>query len=294
MSISKLRAFHLVASAGGFTQAARQASVSQSGLSGQVRELEAASGLHLFDRKPRGAVLSENGRELFAITTRLFEAEAEAQRFLRRAPRDGEAGHLRVAGDGPIVPLAILQALKRSRPQLTFSLVIDNSDRVVEQVQNFRADVGVTATRPDTDQLHGVYLMSMKIGLCVSRSHPLAGRRIAMRDLAGLALVLRERGSRTRAVLEANLAEHGVETGPVLEISTRDGIREAVAGGLGCGVVADREFGHDSRLAFVPIVDARIGIDEYAITLAERRNQPLVRAFFDGARSWRSEPPEMA
>ncbi|ACA16188.1 transcriptional regulator, LysR family [Methylobacterium sp. 4-46] len=293
MSISKLRAFHLVAMAGGFTQAARQASVSQSSLSGQVRDLEAASGVHLFDRKPRGAELSEKGRGLFAITTRLFEAEAEAQRFLRRAPPDGEAGHLRVAGDGPVLPLGILRTLQQQRPRLTFSLVIDNSDRVIEQVQNFRADVGVTASRPDTDQIHATYLMSMRVGLCVARGHRLAGRRVAMRDLAGLALVLRERGSRTRAVLEANLAEHGVVPGPILEISTRDGVREAVAGGLGCGVVADREFGHDSRLAYVPITDARLAIDEYAIAPAERRNQPLVRAFLDGAQRWSRALPEM-
>nr|WP_252193041.1 LysR substrate-binding domain-containing protein [Rhizobium sp. CSW-27] len=107
-----------------------------------------------------------------------------------------------------------------------------------------------------------------------------------MKELTGLNFVMRERGSLTREVFEKNVADHGITLGPVMEISTREGIREAVSAGFGLSVVADREIGHDSRLAFVPITDATHAIREYAICLTERRNLPLIRDFFSHAAVW--------
>ncbi|AAK89028.2 LysR family transcriptional regulator [Agrobacterium tumefaciens] len=284
MSITQLKAFHIVAQSGGFSQAARDMAISQSTLSAHVRDLEAIGGVNLLERKPRGVSLSPQGQRLFEITARLFQAENEATAFLR-----GEAGaaggHLRVAADGPILPLPILSRLKAERPQLTFSLSVDNSARVVEQIIDYRADVAITARAPDDDpRLYGVKFLSMRLGLCVPISHPLAQRDSAfVAELEDMSFVMRERGSRTREIFEKNLADHGISIQPVIEISSREGVREAIANGVGCGVVADLEFGHDARLAFVPLCDANELIDEYAICLAERRHLPLLRRFIEEA-----------
>lgn len=283
MSITQLKAFHIVALSGGFSQAARDMAISQSTLSQHVRELEADCGQNLLDRKARGVSLSAHGERLFEITSRLFQAEKEANAFLR-----GEAGvnggHLRVAADGPILALPILSRLKVDRPKLTFSLAVDNSARVIDQIIDYRADVAITAQIPDDPRLHGVHFLSMRLGLCVPSSHPLAARDgVTMKDVEGLSFVMRERGSRTREIFEKNLADHGISIHQLVEISSREGVREAIANGVGFGVVADLEFGHDARLSFVPIDDAEEVIDEYAICLAERRHLPLVRGFIEEA-----------
>ncbi len=283
MSITQLKAFHIVAQSGGFSQAARDMAISQSTLSQHVRDLEALCGQNLLDRKARGVSLSAHGERLFEITSRLFQAEKEANAFLR-----GEAGttggHLRVAADGPILALPILSRLKIDRPKLTFSLAVDNSARVIDQIIDYRADVAITAQIPDDPRLHGVRFLSMRLGLCVPASHPLASRDgVTMKELEGLSFVMRERGSRTREIFEKNLADHSISIHQIVEISSREGVREAIANGVGCGVVADLEFGHDIRLSFVPIDDAREIIDEYAICLAERRHLPLIRGFLDEA-----------
>lgn len=285
MSIAQLRAFNAVARFGGFSQAARETAVSQSTLSGQVRSLEASCGVNLFERNPRGVKLSPDGEALFAITSKLFEAEAEARTFLRRPRETDKAGHIRVAADGPILPLPILLSMREQRPHLTFSLTIDNSERVAEQILGYHADVGITAQQPGDVRLHGEYLLSLPIGLCVPRDHAFAQRsQVLLKDLAGLPFILRERGSRTRSIFERNLAVVGVRIGPVIEIASREGGREAIANGLGFGVVGDREFGVDPRLAFVPIADAQAVIDEYVICLAERRHLPLIGSFITAAR----------
>ncbi|WP_280171190.1 LysR substrate-binding domain-containing protein [Agrobacterium pusense] len=283
MSTTQLKAFHIVAQSGGFSQAARDMAISQSTLSAHVRELEAISGVNLLERKPRGVSLSPQGERLFEITARLFQAENEAKAFLR-GDTASAGGHLRVAADGPVLPLPILSRLKAERPQLTFSLSVDNSARVMEQIIDYRADVAITARAPDDPRLYGVKFLSMRLGLCVPVFHPLAAREsVFVAELEGLSFVMRERGSRTREIFEKNLADHGISIQPVIEISSREGVREAIANGVGCGVVADLEFGHDARLSFVPLCDATELIDEYAICLAERRHLPLVRRFIEEA-----------
>ncbi|MBS7542960.1 LysR family transcriptional regulator [Ancylobacter oerskovii] len=279
MSITQLRAFHHVAAAGGYSQAARETAISQSNLSNQVRQLEAASGLSLFERGPRGVTLTDDGARLYQVTSRLFATLAEAAAILKSRKIDG--GQLRVAADGVVHSLPILRALRRRRPNLVFSLQVHNSDNVIEQLLQFRADVGITAELPKDERLRVQPLASMKLGLMVPVEHHWAGQgSLAMRDLAGVNFVLRERGSRTRAVFEQNLAESGAGLGSVLEVSTREGVREAVAAGFGLGVIADLEFGYDTRLRFVPIRDAAVTIDEYVVCMEERRRLPLIDDFF--------------
>lgn len=279
MSIKQLRAFHYVALAGGFSQAARELATSQSTLSGQVGQLEASTGVSLFERKPRGAVVTSEGQALLELTTRLFAAETEVRDFLRdEGGRSG--GYLRVAADGPVLPLPILASLRAARPRLRISLSIDNSDRVIDALVNYRADVGITARYPIDTRLHAQKYLTMNLGLCVPADHELATRSaVTMKELTGQPFILREKGSLTREVFEKNVHQHGVKLGAVMEISTREGGREAVATGFGIGVVADLEFGHDARLRFIPISDARHTISEYAVCLAERKHLPLVREF---------------
>jgi aminoethylphosphonate catabolism LysR family transcriptional regulator len=273
-----LKAFHLVATAGGYSQAAREMAVSQPTLSSHVRQLEASSGVSLFERTPRGVMLTADGEALYDITKRLFANLGEAEDFLR-AQRSG-SGVLRVSADGANLSLPILAKLRERRPDLTFKLVVQNSDRVVDNILQQQADVGISAKAPQYEHLYVRPLVRLRIGVFVLKSHPWARRRdIAMSDLMGCAVVLREQGSRTRAVFEENLARHRIRLGQVLEVSDRDGVREAVANGFGVGAVVDMEFGFDSRLHYLPIRDATVMAEENVICLDERRRQPMIADF---------------
>lgn len=277
-SVTQLRAFHMVAMAGGYSQAARESATSQSNLSNQVRQLEASSGRALFERRPQGVTLTADGEVLYEATTRLFSSVSEIDTILQQPKAEG--GSLRAASDGIVHLLPILSALRRRRPSLVFSILLYSADGVIEQIAQYRADVGISARLPEDDRFYTLPLVSMNIGVFVPNEHPWARRSdIAMKDLQGCDFVLRAKGSRTRAVFEQNLKMHGVTLGGVMEVSTLEGVRETVAAGFGLGVVADREFWHDTRLHFLPLRDARLTVDEYVICLEEKRRLPLVADF---------------
>src|SRR5262245_6707789 len=283
MSIThaQLRAFHAVASEASFTRAAEALHVTQPTLSAQVKSLEETYGVLLFDRRGRRTEPTELGRQLLAVTRRYFGLETEAEQLLA-ATRALRGGRLRVGADAPQHVMAALSAFQRKYPGVQLSLSIGNSDEVLQQLLEHRSDVAIIADLEHDPRLFARPVRRDHVIAFVERSHPWAERgAIRLADLAGQRVVLREIGSTTRRAFEAAAAGAAIPIGDVLEIGSREGVREAVAAGLGVGIVSAHEFGHDERLCALAIADVSIEMLEYVACLADRRDLRMVRAFLD-------------
>jgi aminoethylphosphonate catabolism LysR family transcriptional regulator len=276
---SQLRAFHAVASEGSFTRAAAALHVTQPTLSAQVKSLEAAYGALLFDRRGRRIEPTELGRQLLTVTRRYFSLESEAEQLLA-ATRGLRGGHLRVGADAPQHVMAALSTFQRAYPGVRLSLSIGNSDEVLHQLLEHRTDVAIIADLAPDPRLHARPLRRDHLIAFVERHHPWAMRgRVASAELARQRVILREIGSTTRRAFEAAMARRRLQVADVLEIGSREGVREAVAAGLGVGIVSAFEFGHDERLRALEIAGDPIETVEYVACLADRRELRLVRAF---------------
>jgi aminoethylphosphonate catabolism LysR family transcriptional regulator len=282
--MTQLRAFHLVADAGSFSLAARTAGLSQPTLSAQVRALEASYAVDLFDRRGRGVRMTPTGQSLFALTTRLIAAEEEA-RALLTGGRTLTRGHLRVSADSAYHVMPILAELKRLHSGLTFALKIDNSANVLDHLTEHGADVAVMAKMTSDPRIYSMKLREDRLIVFVKQGHAWARRRrIRISELIGKDIVVRERGSITREVFEERLAQASVTAASLIEVQTREAVREAVAAGFGVGVVFDSEFGTDARFHRIEVGDSDLSVGEYVICLQERRRLPVVRAFLNAAR----------
>lgn len=283
MSISRtgLSAFHAVAQAESFTKAARAQNVSQPTLSAQVRALEDTYGVRLFDRIGRQVRLTPLGQSLFVITSRMFGAEEEAQALLD-GTRTLMRGHLRIAADSATLVMPALARLRQRAVGMTFSISIGNSTEVVDRIMSFEADVAITARLNSDPKLYSIRLRSDRLVAFVAREHPLAVHAsIPIEAFAGQDLVLRERGSITREVFESRLSELGVKPASLLEVQSREAVREAVAAGFGIGVVFDAEYREDALLRRLAITGTDFDVAEFVACRAERRRLPLVRTFFE-------------
>ena len=278
---AQLRAFHAVASEASFTRAAEALHVTQPTLSAQVKSLEESYGVLLFDRGGRRTEPTELGRQLLAVTRRYFGLETEAEQLLA-ATRGLRGGHLRVAADAPQHVMAALSAFQRRYPGVRLSLSIGNSDEVLHQLLDHRSDLAIIADLEEDPRLFMRPLRRDHLIAFVERSHAWARRdAIGLEELLAQRLILREIGSTTRRAFEAAVIRSGRAIGEVLEIGSREGVREAVAAGLGVGIVSAFEFGHDERLRALAIEDIEIAMLEYVACLADRRELRTVRAFLD-------------
>jgi DNA-binding transcriptional LysR family regulator len=198
-----------------------------------------------------------------------------------------------VSADSAYHVIPILADLKKRHEGLTFTLKIDNSAAVLEHLIGHAADVAVMAKVTSDPRIHSMKLREDRLILFVPRKHAFAKRRrLRLADLAGRDIVVRERGSITREVFESGLAAAGVVPGSLIEVQTREAVRETVAAGFGIGVVFDSEFGVDPRFHPIAVADADLNVGEYVACLEDRRRLALVRAFLDVARQIASQRRE--
>jgi len=281
MNHAQLRAFHAVAAAGSFTKAADALHVTQPTLSAQVKALEESHGVELFQRHGRGIAATDLGRRLLEITRRYFNLEDEAEELLA-ATRGLTRGHLRVGADAPYHVMGALAAFNRRYPRLTLSLSIGNSAELLQDLIEHRSDVAILADVPGDSRLHALPLRRDRLIGFAPNGHPTARKgRIDAARLAEHRLVLREPGSTTRHLFETAMARAGHGLGEVLEIGSREAVREAVAAGLGIGIVSESEFGQDPRLKPLRLGGIDVEMTEYVVCLAERRDLRLVKAFLE-------------
>ncbi len=281
MYFTQLRSFQAVALEGSFTGAAERLNLSQPTITQQVGDLEGVFSVELFHRQGRRVELSEVGKSLLTITERIFTTNDEAIELLEAASGKG-TGHLRISAVGPLDVIPIISPISDSHPGVKISLTICNSEEALKALLDFRADVAMLASTQLDPRLHYVDFASRPLVLYVNKQHPWANRqRVNLKDLQGQRMIIRESGSQTRLIFEKACAKANIAPGQRIEINNRDAFREAVAQGLGIGVIGDRGLAPDSRLHRITLGDAGIRMYRQLACLKERKDARLIKAFLD-------------
>lgn len=279
MRYSQLRAFHHVALEGGFSRAARALNQTQPSLSDQVRSLENAHDVLLFHRQGRQVRLTEAGEGLLRLTRAFFELEDRIGDYLDQS-RAALAGKLRIVADSALHVMPTVGRFRVAHPDVFVSLRTGNTSEVLQALRDYQAEVGVVGFLPEAPDLDAVDLgRSPVVAIAARGLLPRGVASVALDELARWPLVLREDGSRTRALLEEAVRRAGGTLRPVIEVDGREAMRDVVASGAGLGFVSAAEMGRDDRLVQVPIRGCDLTMTETLVTLRSRRDVPVIRAF---------------
>ncbi len=283
MSSAKLRAFLAVARHGSFSAGARALGLSQPTLTTQVQSLERQHNVELFHRRGRRIELSEVGQQLLPIAQRIAALELEAHNLLRDSGRL-DSGQLKLGAVGPFHVIEMVDHYRQRHPRIEVSIRIGNSAEVLADLEQYVTDIAVLAGLHEDPGLCAVRYARHAIILFARHDHPLARRdSIALAELEDQPLLQREAGSTTRAALELALAQAGVTPRIVMEIGSREALREAVVRGIGLGAVSEAEFIPDPRIKPIRIQGDPVHTETYLYCLAERRNSLLISSFFEAA-----------
>lgn len=274
-----LRSFHAVAENRGFTAAANALHISQPTVTTQVKELEERYGVELLVRRGRRVELTETGAALFDISRRIMSLQDEAEEMLLSSGRL-TTGQLRVAAVGPFHATEMVARFLAKYPSIKVSMLLGNSDQTLQRILELESDVAILAHVVDDPRIYSVPFSTHDVVVFVNDDHPWHGREsVAIAELAGQPLILRETGSTTRRAFELAAAKAGVPIKPLLEIGSREGVWKAVERGLGIGVVADFEFVAHPRLKTIRIADATVQTEYRLACLQERQHSPKIEAF---------------
>ncbi|MEU2430938.1 LysR family transcriptional regulator [Streptomyces sp. NPDC007861] len=232
-----------VARHGSLGRAARELGITQPAASSRVRSMERQLGVALLDRSPRGSRLTDAGALVTDWARRIVEA-AEAFDAGAQALRARRDSRLRVAASMTIAEYLLpgwLIALRQERPGTAVSLLAGNSTAVAERLLRDEADLGFVEGLAVPPGLDGTVIGHDRLVVVAAPGHPWARRRAALppAELAGTSLVLRERGSGTRQVLDSALAEYGGLAEPLLELASTTAVKAAAVSGAGPAVLSE-------------------------------------------------------
>ena len=290
MSDARLRAFLAVARHGSFSAGARALGLAQPTLTTQIQALEKQHGVELFHRRGRGAQLTQVGLALLPVAQQLGALELDAFNLLHDAGKLN-TGKLRIGAVGPFHVIEMVDAYHRLYPGVDMSIRVGNSAEVLADLTNYVTDIAVLAGARDEPGLSAEHYASHAVILFAPVSHPLARfDSVPLSALQDAPLLQREAGSTTRAALEAVLEQANVRPRPVMEVGSREALREAVARGLGLGTVSEAEFIPDARFRLIRIHGDPVRTETYLYCLKERRDSRLLSSFFDQALGLRDAP----
>lgn len=277
MLSSELKAFYMVARLGSITLAAKKLGLSQPTVTTQIRNLESQYAVELFYRGGRRLTLSDDGARLLPMVKTLLQQEADIEFFLRNS---GQAqGSLRIAATAPYYILDLVKIFRERLPQVEVSVEIGNSQQVLELLEDYRVDLAASSQLLEDARLVRRVLGTDPLVVAVHRNHPLANREsLPLSALAGHCLLVREQGSTTRKLTEQMLEQAGVKVGSILEIGSRESIREAVLRNIGISIIARHEVPHNPELRVLSLENAPV-MHEYLYCLKERRQARLPAAF---------------
>ena len=290
MRLTHLRSFHAVARAGSFTGAAKLLHISQPTVTTQVRFLEQTYGVHLFYRLGHTVRLTPLGDEIFALTQKIFSLENDVLQIIQDSGKM-KSGQLRVGAVGPFHVTKMLVRFKQSFSGIDVTVRIGNSASVMSMLLNYETDVAVLAQMIEDPRLYSIAYSRHPVVLFVNRKHPFANRdSISITELNGEEIILREEGSTTRKALDDAFHQHHITPNVVMEIGSREGIREAVIRGLGVGAVSEVEYVADRAIHMLRIRDAKIYTYAHVVCLKDRKDARLISEFLKIAKDLRVKP----
>jgi DNA-binding transcriptional LysR family regulator len=262
----RLKVFRTVAEAMSFRKAAEVLHLSQPAVSQQIRALEEEARVRLFDRAGGDGhgnqiALTEAGRVLLVYANRAAATMVEAERALAALNHE-VTGELRLGASTTVAQYLlprILGAFLKQYPHVRMSVVSGNTEEIAEAVAEERVVLGIIEGPPMRRDVKTEPMAPDEMVLIVSPGHAWAQRKgaIAAAELATVPLLLRERGSGSRRVVERALKEAGLPLRSLkvaMELDSTEAIISGVEAELGVGFVSRWAVGKVLRLGSVKVV----------------------------------------
>lgn len=292
ITLQQLQLLIEVAESGSFTTAAERSAYSQPTISKQIGALQSSIGLRLFEQSANRTVLTAAGDQLIGPARACLEA---AEGFLATADRirSEPAGELAI-GATPTLSASILPPIvgdfHTRFPAVHLRLSTGTTVQLQREVEAGSMDcafvVGPVVDRPD---LLKTTLMVDDLVLIVPPNHRWARRKqVRVEDLRDARLVVRERGSAVRALLEQALREAGVELNVAFETNDTVAVKWGVRSGLGESLISRLAVGPELAAGHLVALDIEPATLKAEYLLVSKRSRSVSRALEEFLRSARN------
>ena len=272
MDWDDVRVFLALARAGSLTAAARSLRVEHTTVARRIGQLEQVLGLRLFDRLPRGWILTSEGEQLAG---RAAQMEEQAHEFMREAadgvPLSGTVRLSALPSVGQEFLLPRLCAIHQRWSSVTLELVVETRVAILSRRE---ADLALRVGRPQDPGLAARLLGAMSYGLYCAAGYTDGRAEADWRFVAADDSLAHTPEFHWMNTLRGNRAY-------ALRANTLALQRDAVRLGLGVAVLPHFMASADSLLERLPFDTAPPPAEIWLVVHPDVRRSPRVRLIAD-------------
>lgn len=279
MNLDQLKTFLAVAETGSLRAAGEKCHISQPAVTRQLKLLEESMGASLLIHYGRGVRLTPAGLALRKKGARiLLEIESsikQVQAVSGITQNQIQIGVSHYAAVYLLPPLILKFRKKEPGPHLIFHY--GTSEEVIERVKTGQLTFGIGTTPKKTEKLIQIPLWTDAFKAILPRDHPLARtKEISLRELAGTDLVLPEKGTTTRYLIEQAFKKEKIFLNPVMEVTYLETIKASVKMGIGTSILPGDMFsGADSDRDYFSIKPIKGAMITRSLGLVFKRGRKL-------------------
>jgi len=287
LELRHLKLVEAIAAEGTMTRAAARLYITQSALSHQLAGLEETLGVTLFQRMPRGMVLTRPGEKLLECARSVLRAVREAQELVSAAESEAQ-GTLRISTECYTCYHWLPSRLKTFHanfPRVDVEIVVEATRRPVDALLAGQLDLAIISRPPDQPTVTSRPLFDDELVAILSPEHRLAGRRyLSPRDFAQEHLITYALPLRQLTIHNQFLNPAGVLPARTSRVELTEAIVEMVKANLGIAVMARWAVArhlNSATLKALPLGRGGFHRKWYAATLKSRRPPAYLGTFVD-------------
>jgi len=297
LSLNQLRAFYYAATCASITRAAEKLFITQPAVSMQIKALEKQFGVQLLFRNKKRLELTDTGQQLFKVAKKIFSLVDEAEQVLIRA-EEATTQVLRIGSTKTLVRYILapyISMFQKEFPGIQILVDEGSSEEMVHSVVSEKNDLAIVGRVPYDERLAVIPFTQDELVLLAGPRHPLCKReRVSIKDLIGENLVLRERGSAARRLVEKTLEGTPIVESAFVQTANVDFVKELVR--IGDGITMLARMGVDTDVAqghlrMLPLVEGPIILHIDIVINKERSlsraDEAFLNVLLEGERSLR-------
>ena len=291
MDIHHLKIFAAVFRHRSFTRASAVLNISQPTISEHIKNLEAELNCSLFDRLGRSILPTRAAEGLYPRAAQILDALGKLREEMAAATVQVR-GELVIGAStipGTYILPRLAAAFKNKHPNISFTILIEDSRQITDKVLNHEILLGIVGARMESGSLEYQPLVEDEMVLAAPPGL-VSQKTVQAADLLTMPFLLREEGSGTRRIMEGFLAAQQIEVGQlqiVAVLGSTASVKEAMRAGLGVSVLSRLAIVDDlasGQLVEIPIKGMRMRRDFYLIFHRKRTLPVLYQAFFESLR----------
>ncbi|MCI8831652.1 MAG: LysR family transcriptional regulator [Lachnospiraceae bacterium] len=240
MVIRYLEILEAIAETGTFTKAAKKLYITQSAVSHAVAELEKQAGTALFQRLPKGVVLTPCGASLLEESRSILTACRNLDRRIKHLEENTPVNIVSSITIASFLLPEILSQLKASCPKIQLSVRVASANAAIDILQRGNADIAFWEGVAPKGDFHTILLGTYKLCAACAPEFGLPAEAISPEQLCSYPLLLREQGSAIRDTLDNTLALAGLKADPVWESVNSFALIKATEAGLGITILPEK------------------------------------------------------